>query len=114
MTEKSDLIEEAKSLGVDVKTSWTIDRLKVEIVKARQSTPAQVEQIDSGSDDRMRRFTALDAAERVGVAVGDDWSTGQIEEAVRVVTEAANVAPPRAGNADGYDEFPDGASSPRG
>lgn len=114
MTEKSDLIDEATSLGVDVRTSWTVDRLKVEIVKARRPQPQQAEQIDDPSDgERLRRFAALDSADRVGVAVGDDWSTGQIEEAVRVITEAANMAPPSVTD-DGYAQGPNGAASPRG
>lgn len=110
---KAELIAEAEGLGVDVATSWTKDRLEVEIVKARPTGPAPVEQI-APVDDRLRRFTALDSAEKLGVAVGDEWTTDQIEQAVDVIRQAASVAPPAARSSNGYDEFPDGAASPRG
>lgn len=117
MTDKSrdELVADAEAVGLTVPKSWSKAKIETEIVKARQgSTPEATPQVDDpGADDRMRRFSALDAAERLGVAVGEDWSTDQIESAVAVVESAARTAPPR-GNSDGYDEFPDGAASPRG
>lgn len=113
---RDQLVEQAEALGVTVPKSWTKAKIETAIVEARQSSgPEVVPQVDDPSSaDRLRRFTALDAAERLGVAVGDGWSTEQIEQAVATVESAASVAPPRPSRSDGYDEFPDGAASPRG